>query len=171
MLLNRSSIVLKTSPFKVCFRTIKLSLPLRESRFEGENDYSNVTDHIRQKLQCRLLHQENHPLQIIKEKIFDFFKNDYKCTIPGHENHQFEFFDDLNPVVTVQDNFEALLTPLDHPTRQKDESYYINEDKLLRCHMTAHQRGLLSGSDRHALLFAGDVYRRDTVDSTHYPVR
>lgn len=40
---------------------------------------------------------------------------------------------------------------------------------MLRAHTTAHQSDLIS-SGLDNFLIVGDVYRRDTVDSTHYPV-
>lgn len=40
---------------------------------------------------------------------------------------------------------------------------------MLRAHTSAHQRELVrSGLD--AFLVAGDVYRRDEIDASHYPV-
>lgn len=40
---------------------------------------------------------------------------------------------------------------------------------MLRAHTSAHQRDLVrSGLD--AFLLAGDVYRRDEIDASHYPV-
>lgn len=40
---------------------------------------------------------------------------------------------------------------------------------MLRAHTSAHQRELVrSGLD--AFLLAGDVYRRDEIDASHYPV-
>lgn len=40
---------------------------------------------------------------------------------------------------------------------------------MCRCHTSAHQAELLSRGEK-AFLVTGDVYRRDSVDSTHYPV-
>ena len=49
------------------------------------------------------------------------------------------------------------------------DSYYINSEYMLRAHTTSHDCDLISaGLDR--FLTVGDVYRRDTVDKTHYPV-
>ena len=40
---------------------------------------------------------------------------------------------------------------------------------MLRAHMTCHDSDMIkSGLD--AFLTTGDVYRRDTIDRTHYPV-
>ena len=157
------------NPFRPHTINVVLSYSTQNSKYPQETEYSNITDHIRGKIARRLLHQPDHPLKTIKNKIFNYFENDYQSKIPTNKD-QFQFFDDLDPVVTVKENFIDLLTPEDHPTRQKDESYYLNENELLRCHMTAHQLPLLKTPNRSSLLFAGDVYRRDTVDSTHYPV-
>lgn len=40
---------------------------------------------------------------------------------------------------------------------------------MLRAHTSAHQRELVS-SGLDAFLLAGDVYRRDEIDASHYPV-
>ena len=40
---------------------------------------------------------------------------------------------------------------------------------MLRCHTSAHQAELLRAGET-AFLATGDVYRRDSIDATHYPV-
>lgn len=81
----------------------------------------------------------------------------------------FKVFDDLPPIVTVEQNFDELLIPPDHVSRQPSDTYYVDAQRVLRCHTSAHQTSLLrKGEDR--FLVCGDVYRRDEVDSTHYPV-
>lgn len=76
---------------------------------------------------------------------------------------------DVNPIVTTKDCFDDLLVPTDHVSRQASDTYYISDDRLLRTHMTAHDPALLRGGVTAALT-CGDVYRRDTIDRTHYPV-
>jgi phenylalanyl-tRNA synthetase alpha chain len=61
-----------------------------------------------------------------------------------------------------------LVTP-DHVSRKKSDTYYINENLLLRTHTSAHQRELIENGVDSFVLF-GDVYRRDEIDGTHYPV-
>eukprot|EP01096_Ripella_sp_DP13-Kostka_P001286 TRINITY_DN11530_c0_g1_i2.p1 TRINITY_DN11530_c0_g1~~TRINITY_DN11530_c0_g1_i2.p1 ORF type:complete len:439 (+),score=123.22 TRINITY_DN11530_c0_g1_i2:821-2137(+) len=145
----------------------KYTDPTGKSPLEGEEEGSNLTAGIRAKTSAGLLHRPNHPLAMLKDSIFQHFAP-----------RQFHTYDDLDPVVKVSENFDDLLTPPDHPSRRPDESYFLSPSSLLRCHMTAHQRLLL---DRHydprrppgrevGVLSAGDVYRRDTVDATHYPV-
>lgn len=81
----------------------------------------------------------------------------------------FQVFDKLPPIVSVEQNFDELLIPPDHVSRQPSDTYYVDDQRVLRCHTSAHQTALLrQGEDR--FLVCGDVYRRDEVDSTHYPV-
>ena len=81
----------------------------------------------------------------------------------------FSIYDNLNPVVTLEQNYDHLLVPLDHPSRKPSDCYYLNSEYMLRAHCTAHQRDLISaGLD--CFLIVGDVFRRDSIDSSHYPV-
>lgn len=71
--------------------------------------------------------------------------------------------------MTVEQNFDELLIPSDHVSRRPSDTYYVDANRVLRCHTSAHQASILrEGHD--AFLVCGDVYRRDEVDSTHYPV-
>jgi len=53
--------------------------------------------------------------------------------------------------------------------RDKKDNYYINKEMMLRAHTSAHQVDLLK-SGLNAFLCTGDVYRRDTIDRSHYPI-
>jgi len=77
--------------------------------------------------------------------------------------------DNMNPVVTVEQNFDSLLVPKDHVSRSKIDNYYVNREYVLRAHTTAHEVDLLR-SGWNAFLNCGDVYRRDEIDRSHYPV-
>lgn len=73
-----------------------------------------------------------------------------------------------SPVVTLEENFDSLLIPKDHVSRSKHDTYYVNKESVLRCHTSAHQgHGLNRGYRRFVCV--ADVYRRDAIDSTHYP--
>ncbi|KAF5395933.1 Phenylalanine--tRNA ligase [Paragonimus heterotremus] len=119
----------------------------------------------------RLHNQKYHPLCLIKQRIVDFM---YKRHSRRDDNGQvsrplFSLHDTLSPVVTTRQNFDSLLIPPDHPSRALTDTYYVNQSTLLRSHTSAHQLDLIrSGLD--AFLLAGDVYRRDEIDSLHYPV-
>lgn len=77
--------------------------------------------------------------------------------------------EDLNPVVSVRDNFDHLLIPANHVSRSPNDTYYVNAGHVLRTHTTAHQRQLLLQGPP-SWLVAGDVYRRDEIDASHFPV-
>lgn len=72
------------------------------------------------------------------------------------------------PVVSTYQNFTSLLIPEDHISRAQSDTYYINSSTLLRTHSSAHQEDFLKDTD--AFLVTGDVYRRDQIDASHYPV-
>ena len=71
--------------------------------------------------------------------------------------------------MTVGQNFDSVLIPENHVARDKKDNYYINKDYMLRAHTSAHQVDMLK-QGLNAFLCTGDVYRRDTIDRTHYPV-
>lgn len=130
------------------------------------DDFTNVTPKILEKVGVNLHNQEFHPLWIIKERIKAHFYGSY---VGRGGNPLFSVHDHLSPVVTVEQNFDSLLIPEDHSSRKKGENYYINRKTMLRAHTSAHQRELVS-SGLDAFLLIGDVYRRDEIDSSHYPV-
>ena len=81
----------------------------------------------------------------------------------------FQAFDTFPPVVLKQNCFDDLLIPADHVSRSPSDTYYVDDLHCLRTHTSAHQSTLIkSGEDE--FLVSGDVYRRDEIDSTHYPV-
>ncbi|XP_034998294.2 phenylalanine--tRNA ligase, mitochondrial [Hippoglossus stenolepis] len=130
------------------------------------DDFTNVTPKILAKVGRNLHNQPHHPLWLIKERIKAHFYSSY---IGRWGNPLFSVHDNLSPVVTVEQNFDSLLIPPSHPSRKRGDNYYLNRKMMLRAHTSAHQRELVkSGLD--AFLLAGDVYRRDEIDVSHYPV-
>lgn len=125
------------------------------------NQANNVTDNIFQKIGVNLHQQPNHPICIIKEAIVDYLEHNY----PG----RFTSFDDLYPIVSTKANFDDVLTPIDHVSRNPNDTYYVDKDTVLRCHTSAHQAELLRKGEK-SFLVTGDVYRRDSIDASHYPV-
>lgn len=125
----------------------------------SDDPNNNVTPYI-EKLVGRNLHLiPNHPLNIIKTKIEQYF-----LTLDS----KFEIFDSLDPVVTCTACFDDLNIPPGHPARKPSDTYYLSESTLLRTHTSAHQSELLRrGHER--FLCTGDVYRRDEIDASHYP--
>ncbi|KAL4597723.1 hypothetical protein ACB092_11G009300 [Castanea dentata] len=122
---------------------------------------NNVSDTIFSKLGMQLHRRDQHPIGILKNALFEYFDTSYP--------NKFDKFDDLCPIVTVKQNFDDVLVPADHVSRSYNDTYYIDPQSVLRCHTSAQQAELLRRGHTHFLV-TGDVYCRDSIDSTHYPV-
>ena len=135
------------------------------SRYKRD-DMTNVTPTIISKVGRNLHLIPNHPVNILKQRVVHHFHKRY-VTRTG--NAIFAHFDNVGPIVTTEQNFDSLLVPKGHISRSKNDNYYINQTHLLRAHTSAHQRDFIKmGLDR--FLVTGDVYRRDEIDCSHYPV-
>ena len=130
------------------------------------DEMTTVTPTIISRIGKKLYHVPNHPVTIIKQRVVHHFHQKY---VGRTGNAIYAHFNDVSPVVTVEQNFDSLLVATDHISRSKNDNYYINSTHLLRAHTSAHQRDFIKmGFDR--FLVTGDVYRRDEIDSSHYPV-
>ena len=120
------------------------------------DDYTNMTPSISSKLSRRLHARKGHPISTLRSLI---------------ENHfpDFAHLSSLSPIVTPYQNFDSLSFPVDHPGRAKTDSYYINRNVMLRTHTSAHEVEVFAKGTERWLLTA-DVYRRDEIDASHYPV-
>ena len=119
----------------------------------------NVPPHIAEKIlseEPKLYQISPHPLYTIKKRIEEFFPD-------------FAAKDSLAPLVSTEANFDSLLIPKDHVSRSKSDTYYATADVCLRTHTSAHQVELLRQGNTQ-FLCTGDVYRRDDIDRSHYPV-
>jgi phenylalanyl-tRNA synthetase alpha chain len=132
---------------------------------EGEQ-HNNITPSVARHIGRDLLNKGNHPLAIIKGKIFDFFAGAYR---DGSGRPVFRALDNLDPVVSTAQAFDEILIPEGHVSRRLSDTFYVDRTTCLRPHTSAHQCELLRAGHR-AFLVAGDVYRRDEIDQTHYPV-
>lgn len=117
----------------------------------------NIPASIISKIGSNLHLKKYHPIEIIRHIIYCYFGESYAK------------FDDLSPYVSVEDNFDKLLIPTNHPARSPSDTYYLNETMVLRTHTSAHQSNLLS-KGYTKFLVTGDVYRKDEIDKSHYPV-
>ena len=91
----------------------------------------------------------------------------------------FDYFADLakiaidNPYVSVEYNFDRLRVPKDHPSRSYTDTFYKDENEVLRTHMTCYLYPMgksSTGKSKLKYITCGDVYRKDAIDATHYPV-
>lgn len=117
----------------------------------------NVTPNIANRVGINLHRRLHHPLHTLQTKIKEYW------------GKEFQTFDDLSPIVSTTNNFDLLLVPPDHVSRHFSDTYYLNNETVLRTHTSAHQVELLK-MGLHRFLVVGDVYRRDQIDRSHYPV-
>lgn len=108
----------------------------------------------------RRLHlQPDHPIAITRQII------ESKFPAPT-----FKYHNSLHPVVSTFQNFDSLGFAADHPGRSRSDTYYVNQSTLLRTHTSAHELEVFRENASKGFLLSADVYRRDEVDRTHYPV-
>lgn len=68
-------------------------------------------------------------------------------------------------------NFEALNIPKDHPARDTQDTFYINDSVLLRTQTSPVQiRTMEKQKPPIRVIAPGRVYRSDAVDATHSPL-
>lgn len=73
-------------------------------------------------------------------------------------------------VDTVYNNFTALNTPEAHPSRDPQDTFYIDDETVLRTHTSPGQiRAMLAQEPPAYLVSLGRVYRRDTPTPRHTP--
>ncbi|EJS41337.1 msf1p [Saccharomyces arboricola H-6] len=150
------------------YSTLKAQhIEINGTKYKTNPKITNVTDSII-KLTDKSLHlKESHPVGILRdliEKKLNSVDNSYKT------------FNNFKPVVTTMENFDSLGFPKDHPGRSKSDTYYVNDTHLLRTHTSAHELECFQrikdsvDSIKSGFLISADVYRRDEIDRTHYPV-
>ena len=78
---------------------------------------------------------------------------------------------DGDEVATVWENFDALTSDPGHPSRSINDTFYIDDDRVLRTHTSPDQiRAMLSRTPPLYMVSPGRCYRRDTPDATHSPI-
>ncbi len=101
----------------------------------------------------------SHILTQVMEEIEDVFLGLGYEIIEGYEIEQDHY------------NFERMNIPKDHPARDMQDSFYINDEILLRTHTspiqarTMEKHDFSKGSLR--MISPGKVFRRDSDDATH----
>lgn len=93
---------------------------------------------------------------------------------------RFKDFDlmDFPRVVTVEQNFDVLNTPKDHPSRRESDTYYLDDSHVLRTQTTTMWPFYLRDPEvlkklekdgEVSLLSTGIVFRKDEIDRKHFP--
>jgi phenylalanyl-tRNA synthetase alpha chain len=101
-----------------------------------------------------------HPISRVADQIKDIFVGLGFSITEGPE------------IETDYYNFEALNIPPDHPARDMQDSFYINEEILLRTHTSPNQVRTMEKVAPQIpikIIVPGKVYRKDD-DATHSPM-
>ena len=100
-----------------------------------------------------------HPISLVLNEVVDCFVGLGYEVVEGSEVELDHF------------NFELLNLPKDHPARDAQDTFYINENTVLRTHTSPVQaRTMTSRKPPIRIICPGRVYRADEVDATHSPV-
>jgi phenylalanyl-tRNA synthetase alpha chain len=100
-----------------------------------------------------------HPLLATIQELEDLFISMGFMVIPGPE------------IETVKNNFDDLNSPENHPSRDLSDTFYINDEMLLRTHTSPVQiRAMKEYGAPLRMISAGRTFRFDDVDDTHSPM-
>eukprot|EP00596_Hydrurales_sp_CCMP1899_P005660 CAMPEP_0119042516 /NCGR_PEP_ID=MMETSP1177-20130426/15685_1 /TAXON_ID=2985 /ORGANISM="Ochromonas sp, Strain CCMP1899" /LENGTH=406 /DNA_ID=CAMNT_0007009381 /DNA_START=117 /DNA_END=1337 /DNA_ORIENTATION=- len=159
---SKSSTSSRTKIFSTIEKVVDEGL---ENALKSPHPYRNVTPAILDKIGRNLHRNDKHPLGIIKAKIEDYMNTFYK----EKGGTKFDIYDNLSPLVNTKNCFDDLRVGPDHPSRRQSDTYYVTDTEVLRTHTSAHQNTLISKGIK-SFVCTGDVFRRDEIDSSHYPV-
>ena len=74
-------------------------------------------------------------------------------------------------VETIENNFDALNAPKDHPSRDMSDTFYINSELLLRTQTSPVQVRTMKNNDLPIKVISpGRCFRFDSPDATHSPM-
>ncbi len=99
-----------------------------------------------------------HPLTVVQQEIEDIFVSMGYKVVEGPEVEYDEY------------NFERANIPHDHPSRDMQDTLYVDVERLLRTQTTAIQMRVLEQEGQNIpikVICPGKVYRKDDDDATH----
>lgn len=145
----------------------EVSAEIREAIDQAKKKFE--VEHLKAKLSSEIidisLEKNNikigsdHPLHQTMEELEDLFVSLGFRIIPGPE------------IESVANNFDLLNSPEDHPSRDLSDTFYIDEDILLRTHTSPVQiRSMKKYGAPIKMVSAGRTFRFDDVDDTHSPM-
>ena len=97
-----------------------------------------------------------HPVSTVMDECVEIFRNLGFIVADGPE------------IETVWNNFDALNTPADHPSRDPGDTFYFADGRLLRTQTSPVQiRTMESHEPPVRIVAPGRTFRLDTPDATH----
>ena len=102
---------------------------------------------------------KKHPLSIVHDDICDIFTS-LGFSIESGPEVEYNYY-----------NFDALNIPPEHPARDTQDTFYINDKMALRSQTSSVQIRVMEKQKPPIRIIApGRVYRSDEVDATHSPL-
>ncbi len=100
-----------------------------------------------------------HPITLVMNELIDCFSGMGFEVMEGPE------------VELDHYNFELMNLPKNHPARDAQDTFYMDDNIVLRTHTSPMQaRAMLTRKPPIRIICPGRVYRADEVDATHSPV-
>ena len=146
---------------------------VNELRNEVEELLSSTANRIKREIRQKQLQEETidvtlpakkterghkHPNQVALEEIERIFTGMGYKVVFGPEV-EYDYY-----------NFEALNIPADHPAKDEQDTFYINDKIVLRTQTSPVQvREMEKGKIPIRMIAPGRVFRSDEVDATHSP--
>ncbi|MBR2509628.1 MAG: phenylalanine--tRNA ligase subunit alpha [Lentisphaeria bacterium] len=97
-----------------------------------------------------------HPISIMIDECVNTFRRMGFIVAEGPE------------IEDVYHNFDALNTPMDHPSRDRGDTFYFADGRLLRSQTSPVQIRVMESQEPPVRIVApGRCFRRDTPDATH----
>ena len=164
-----------------------LMLKMKDLSNDLKKEYGRIVNEARNKVETAL----QNKLDKVKEKILldNLKKETIDITLPGtnyNEGKENPFYKVLkeiedvfirmgyevkegDEVVSQLYNFELVNIPKDHPARDMQDSFFINDDLLMRTQTSAMQPKIMQEANGKPIkvICPGKCYRRDDDDMTH----
>ncbi len=101
-------------------------------------------------------HGSLHPISIIQNEVIDIFLS-MGFTV-----------EDGNEIETEYNNFEAVNVPKNHPARDMQDTFYLDNGQVLKTHTSAAQNRIMRkyGAPLKAI-FPGRCFRNEELDASH----
>ena len=100
-----------------------------------------------------------HPISLVQDQMLSVFTSMGFDVVEGPEV-EYDLY-----------NFELLNLPKNHPARDAQDTFYVEDNIVLRTHTSPVQaRTMLTRKPPIRIVCPGRVYRADEVDATHSPV-
>ncbi len=164
-----------------------LMLKMKELTIEAKKKYGQIVNNARTQVESAINEklEEAKALELKKQ----LEKEAIDITLPGNnyfsgnENPFYKVLNEIEEifigmgyevhdgpeVVTDEFNFELVNIPKDHPARDMQDSFYINDNLLLRTQTSSMQPQImrLANGKPIKVICPGKCYRRDDDDMTH----